>query len=75
MRDNAPLTPKMAAEYLGVTVEGIGKLIAANPDFPVHRLGNGPKAHRRFYRADLDAWLRSRCSTRTPDQTTRDGAA
>lgn len=63
VRENAPMTPKMAADYLGVTVEGLGKLIAADEDFPVHRLGSGPKAHRRFYRSDLDLWLKSRCST------------
>jgi hypothetical protein len=33
---------------------------------PVHRLGSGPKAQRRCYRAELDSWLRSRCSDNTP---------
>ena len=60
------MPPPAAAKYLGITVAGLGKLIADDPRFPVHRLGDGPKAHRRFYRSELDAWLRSRCSDRAP---------
>ena len=73
VRDDVPMTAGEAAAYLTITLEGLAKLIREDPSMPVHRLGRGPKAHRRFYRSELDAWLRSRCSTRTPDQTTRVG--
>lgn len=61
-RDDAPMTAAVAADYLRITVEGLDKLIRDSDAFPVHRLGNGPRAHRRFYRSEIDAWLRSRCS-------------
>ena len=60
------MPPREAASYLGVTLDGLAKLIAGDPAFPVHRLGRGPKAHRRFYRSELDTWLRSRCSDQAP---------
>ena len=68
VRDNLPMPAHEAATYLGVTLDGLAKLIAGDPEFPVHRLGRGPKAHRRFYRSELDAWLRSRCSDQAPRQ-------
>lgn len=56
-----------AAAYLGV---GLTKLRdwEREQNLPVHRLGSGPKAHRRFYRSELDTWLRSRCTANPPDQ-------
>jgi len=55
-----------AATYLDITLAGLAKIISEDPTFPVHRMGSGPKAHRRFYRSELDAWLRSRCSDQAP---------
>jgi excisionase family DNA binding protein len=60
-----------AARYLNVTPRTVDRYVNAAA-LPVHRMGAGPKAHKRFYRSELDAWLRSRCSDTAP---ARDGAA
>lgn len=70
VRDDAPMAPPDACDYLDVTITGLARLIRMNPDFPVHRLGDGPKAHRRFYRSELDAWLRNRCTAADTDRRT-----
>lgn len=63
---DAPLSAETAATYLDVTVDSLSKIIRDDDTFPVHRIGKGPKAHRRFYRSEIDAWLRNRCSDNTP---------
>lgn len=53
-----PVNAETAAFHLGVTPGTLDNLIRDNPDFPMHRIGSSAKAHRRFYRSELDAWLR-----------------
>ena len=53
-------TAKACARYLDVTVDGLDYIISKNPDFPFVRLGNPVTGRRRFYRADIDAWLHAR---------------
>jgi len=60
-----PMSLDEAATYLLVTSRTVDRWIATN-GLPVHRLGAGPKAPKRFYRSELDAWVRSRCSDNTP---------
>jgi hypothetical protein len=55
-----------AAAYLGLSLNGLNKIVRNDPSFPVHRMGTGPRAHRRFYRSELDRWLRNRCSDHHP---------
>ena len=62
---DAPMSIDEAAAYLKVTPRTVDRYINA-AGLPVHRLGAGPKAMKRFYRAELDSWLRSRCSDRAP---------
>ena len=62
---NAPMTIQEAAAYLSVTPRTVDRFICED-ELPVHRMGDGPKAQKRFYRSELDAWLRSRCSDNTP---------
>jgi len=58
-----------AAAFLGVTTRTVDRWIITE-DLPVHRLGKGPKAPKRFYRSELDAWIRirNRCSDSAPGQ-------
>jgi excisionase family DNA binding protein len=63
------MSARDAAAYLDITVDGLAKLIREDRTFPVHRLGNGPRAHRRFYRSELDRWLTKRCRTATSGAT------
>jgi DNA-binding transcriptional MerR regulator len=53
-----------AAEYLGVGIDMLARF--EKEGLVTHRLGTGPKAQRRWYRADLDAFVtrvsRNRCS-------------
>lgn len=53
---------EQAAAYLGVTPRTIDRWIK-DSGLPVHRTGPtgvGRKPHRRFYRSELDTWLRNR---------------
>jgi excisionase family DNA binding protein len=63
--DGAPGNMYRAAEHLDVTPRTIARWIEQH-DLPVHRVGVGRRAVQRFYRAELDQWLRSRCSDSTP---------
>lgn len=62
---DAPMVAADAAAYLDVTVDTLDKLVRTE-GLPVHRLTSGPKAPRRFYRSDIDGWLKNRCSSETP---------
>ncbi len=62
-----PMTAKQAAAYLQVGPDRL-RSWELRAGLPTHRLGNGPKAERRYYAAELDAWLKSRCITPAPDQ-------
>ena len=62
-----PMSVDQAAAYLGVTSRTVDRWIS-NSGLPVHRLGAGPKAQKRFYRSELDAWIRNRCSDSRPGQ-------
>ena len=59
------MTAVQAADYLQVNPTKLREW-EARYGLPVHRLGAGPKAHRRFYRDELDRWVKSRCITPTP---------
>lgn len=50
-----------AAEHFGVTPRTIDRW-EKEEGLPVHRLGRGPKAHKRYDPLELDVWARSRCS-------------
>jgi len=53
-----------AADYLGVGVDMLARF--EKEGLVTHRLGSGPKAQRRWYRDELDAFVkrasRNRCS-------------
>jgi len=57
-----------AAHYLGVSVDMLARF--EKEGLVTHRLGTGPKAQRRWYRTDLDAFVtrasRNRCSAESP---------
>jgi hypothetical protein len=57
-----------AAEYLGVGVDMLARF--EKDGLVTYRLGDGPKARRRWYRSDLDAYVtrvsRNRCSEGSP---------
>ena len=61
------MTPAQAANYLQVNIVKLGEW-EKRYRLPTHRLGTGPKAHRRYFRDELDSWLKSRCTDTTPDQ-------
>jgi excisionase family DNA binding protein len=60
-----PMGITAVAEYLDVTARTIDRWIREE-GLPVHRLGSGPQARKRFYRSEIDEWVRSRCSDNTP---------
>lgn len=62
------MTPAEAADYLSVTPQTL-RVYERDLGLPVHRLGDGPKAQRRFYLAELDEWVRSRWTANAPAQT------
>jgi hypothetical protein len=64
---DAPMTAEQAAAYLQTGIDRLW-MWEKRYNLPTHRLGAGPKAQRRYYRSELDAWLRSRCIAPTPDQ-------
>lgn len=66
---DAPLDAADACAYLKVTDRTLARWVELGA--PVHRIGSGPKAPRRFYRSELDRWVRNRCS----DITARSAAA
>jgi excisionase family DNA binding protein len=56
-----------AADYLSVSVETMPKLIAVY-GLPAHKMGTARNSPWRFYRDELDTWLRNRCAVNRPDQ-------
>lgn len=71
---DGPMTAKQAADYLQVSWQQL-RVWEVEYGLPVHRLGTGPKAQRRFYREELDQWVRSRCINPTPARAIEDGPA
>ena len=63
--EDRPMTAKQAADYLQVNWQKLRDW-EVRLGLPVHRLGVGPKAQRRFYRAELDQWVKSRCINTDP---------
>lgn len=59
--DDAPGTLARVADYLDVSTKTVTRWITDH-GLPVHRVGTGPRATMRFYRVEVDAWLRNRCS-------------
>jgi hypothetical protein len=64
-----PMTARQAAAYLQV---GLARLRQweAQYGLPTHRLGAGPKAQRRYFAAELDGWIKSRCIDTAPGDDT-----
>ena len=60
------MTAKQAAAYLQIDLATATTLGSSTIGLPVHRIGTRPKAARRFYRDELDAWVKSRCTWTTP---------
>jgi len=50
-----------AADHFGVTGRTIDRW-EKEAGLPVHRLGIGPKARKRYDVIELDVWARNRCS-------------
>lgn len=46
--------------YLKVERRTINRYIV-DDGLPCHAIGRGKRARKRFYREEVDAWLRSRC--------------
>jgi excisionase family DNA binding protein len=67
------MTAREGAAYLGVSRQTFDKYVAQQ-GLPVHRLGTGPKAQRRVYASEIDAWLRNRWSDEQARQPARGGA-
>ena len=65
---DGPMTPREAAAYLRLNPRTFDEKVRTD-GVPVHRIGSGPKAQRRFYRVELDTWLRSKCSDSTADES------
>ena len=61
------MTPREAAAYLKLNPRTFDEKVRT-AGIPAHRIGSGPKAQRRFYRTELDTWLRSKCSDSAPGQ-------
>lgn len=61
------MTARQAADYLQIDWQRL-RHYEVTLGLPVHRLGTGPKAVRRFYRDELDAWVKSRCIEPAPGQ-------
>jgi excisionase family DNA binding protein len=53
------LSIDQAKEHLGCSRRQVYVLLDSDPSFPRHRFGS----RWRFDRAELDEWLRSRCSS------------
>lgn len=55
------LTPKQAAEYIGMPLRTLyNRRSQKRLPIPFYKLGDGPKARIAYDRCDLDAWLASR---------------
>ena len=52
-----PVGPDTVAERLGVSIDWIGD--AVKNGMPVYRLGSGSRAHRRFRRSEVLAWMQA----------------
>ena len=62
------MTAAEVCAYLSVTLETLGRF-ERELNLPTHRLGTGPKAQRRYYRNEVDAWVKSRWTANQPGQT------
>lgn len=67
--ENGLMTAQEVAERLRVTLASVAayEKLEENP-LPVHRLGTGPKAPKRYVRGEVEAWIRSRWSDRNAGQ-------
>jgi len=63
-----PLTIDQVAELLRVSEVTVRRYYT-HDGLPVHRLGRARNAQVRFFRGEVLAWLRSRCTATTPGQT------
>jgi excisionase family DNA binding protein len=61
------MTRREAARYLKVTIATVRRL-ELDGGLPTHRLTNAPNAPTRYYRSELDRWLRSRWTANNPGQ-------
>jgi predicted DNA-binding transcriptional regulator AlpA len=63
------MTAHEVAARLRVTLGAVASYekLTDNP-LPVHRLGSGPRAPKRYVRGEVEAWIRSRWSDRAAGQ-------
>jgi hypothetical protein len=63
------MTAHEVAARLRVTLGAVANYekLDKNP-LPVHRLGTGPRAPKRYVRGEVEAWIRSRWSDRPAGQ-------
>lgn len=61
------MTAKQAAAYLQIGLDRLGEF-EKHHELPTHRLGTGPKAQRRYFKDELDAWLKFRWTAKTADR-------
>jgi len=52
-----PLSINQAATYLQISVRTLRRRID-DSGLPAHRIGSGETGVQRFYRSELDAWVR-----------------
>lgn len=64
-----PWNIAQAADYLDVSERMIADLEKGDPPLPVHRLGTARNSLKRYYRSEIDEWLRSRWSSRRNGRT------
>lgn len=60
-----PLTIDQVAALLNIAEVTVRRYYKRD-GLPVHRLGRGPNAQVRFFRSEVLAWLRSRCTAPPP---------
>lgn len=59
--DHPVMLPDEAAQLLRVSMRQLREL-ELHEGLPVHRMGHGSKAQRRFLRDELIRWLEFRCT-------------
>jgi DNA-binding transcriptional MerR regulator len=61
-----------AAQYLDVTPRTIDRW-ERTLGLPVHRIGKGNSARKRYYRSELDEWVRNRYTADAADHPASGG--
>jgi excisionase family DNA binding protein len=64
------MDPATTAAYLGCTKDTL-LVWEKTLGLPTHRIGTGRRAPKRFYRSEIDEWLKSRCTAPAAGQGRR----